>query len=162
MCSKNYLPLSDEISKAFKIISTRRDGPLTLDAPRSIIRKWKKINDFTDCLATLSYPSLPNYFLTHKQFKHAINGLQRPASGIVIALSSLETLFMANYASFFPLSSLLSRFLQLSSSVHFPPTPCHPHLREFIFTSFFKIRIHHQCKLLTQSVKDNKHIFYCC
>ena len=100
MCSKNYLPLSDEISKAFKIISTR-DEPLTLDAPLSrpakstnvtnlwkanagrvdqtlqtcilsyvggsIIREWQKINDCTDCLATLSNPPLPNYFLTRQK-----------------------------------------------------------------------------------------------
>jgi hypothetical protein len=98
-----------------------------------------------------------NAFILRKQYQYITHGLQKPSSLLVNALLTIEIIFLKQYLAFFSQACILKRFLSASRSVYFPAPPCHPHLREYFFTSFFKLRIHHQCKLLTLSVRDNKH-----
>jgi hypothetical protein len=123
----------------------------------SIVRRWSKKWPCEVCLSLISNPSVTNPFFKHKQYAHTIHGLQRPSCAVTNSLSILENVFITHYDAFFSLPFVLKRFLQASKSVHFPQSPCHPNLRDFFFTAFFKLRIHHQCKLLTLAVKDNKH-----
>jgi hypothetical protein len=123
----------------------------------SIIRKWRRKNQCVDCLAIVSNSMVTNAFFKHKEYKFKTHGLQRPSNVLVNAMSTMETIFLNQYLSFFSQTSILKRFMHASRSVYFPAPPCHPHLREFFFVSFFKIRIFHQCKLLTLSVRDNKY-----
>lgn len=48
-------------------------------------------------------------------------------------------------------------YLQSSESVSFPDMACHPEVRTYFFKSYFRLRIHHQCRLLSQAVWSNKH-----
>jgi hypothetical protein len=123
----------------------------------AIIRRWKKSHVCLQCQTLLCNPAATNQFLIHKQFEHTLVGLQYPSELVVTTLTHLETLFMGNYSTFFSRPSVLSQFLDASVSIAFPQTTCHPQLRHFIFNSYFFIRIRHQCKLLTLSVKDNKY-----
>ncbi len=122
-----------------------------------ILNKWRKKHNCGTCAAFLSNSSSPNTFITHKQYKDAIVGLQRPSDMVTSTLMTLECVFMANYASFFCLPSVIHCFMSAATSVSFPHVPCHPEIRDFIFKTFFTLRTHHQCKLLTQSVRQNKH-----
>jgi hypothetical protein len=122
-----------------------------------LIRKWKKKHDCKDCYDSLTVDSPNNIFFAYKQFADASAGLQRPSSLLVKALCTLEDIFMANYSDLFPLPFLLKRLLQISFSVPFAVNSCHPELRDFLFRHFLFLRIHHQCKLLTQAVKNDRH-----
>jgi hypothetical protein len=122
----------------------------------SIVRKWRKKCSCEICLSFISNATATNLFIKHKQYTHTIHGLERPSSAVTNSLSILETVFMTHYDDYFCLPFVLKRFLEASKTVYFPEPPCHPNLRAFFFSSFFTLRIHHQCKLLTLAVKDNK------
>jgi hypothetical protein len=123
----------------------------------AIVRRWKGKNVCQQCQSMLCAPAPHNIFLKHKQFEYCRIGLQHPSEIVVTALSQLETIFMANYATFFHRPSVVSHFLHASSSIAFPQAGCHHQLRLFVFRSYFLLRIRHQCKLLTLSVRENKH-----
>jgi hypothetical protein len=108
-------------------------------------------------MCILCNASAANVFIDHKQYKDAVVGLQRPSEIVTSTLVTLEHIFMSNYSAFFMLPGVLNNFLNVAMSVSFPHMPCHPDVRAFFFKTFFKLRIHHQCKLLTLAVKDNKH-----
>jgi hypothetical protein len=123
----------------------------------AIVRRWKRKNICQQCQLLLCSPGLTSQFLKYKQFQHCRIGLQHPSELVVNALTQLETIFMANYTTFFNHPSVVSIFLNVSSFIAFPQPACHPQLRQFLFHSYFIIRIRHQCKLFTLSVRDNKH-----
>jgi hypothetical protein len=124
----------------------------------SIIQQCRRKLRCDNCVAALAEKRLNNIFLKYKKYTHCKEngGLLQPIPVILTALVRLENIFISNYSTFFREKCVLSQFMNVAASVSFLSTPCHPNLKNFVFKRFFIIRIHHQCKLLTRAIRDNK------
>jgi hypothetical protein len=120
----------------------------------SILRQWKKSVGCEKCVTALMETTIHNVFLKNKQFGHCKpgQGLIQPTPLLLNTLCTLENIFISYYSAYFCKHRVLLHLMNSCLSVSFITPLCHSNLREFIFKKFI-IRIHHQCKLMTRTVK---------
>jgi hypothetical protein len=120
-----------------------------------LTRRWQLMNNCEQCDPLLQSNTVSCSHLEHKDFRP--NALVRPSEGVVQALKQLEDLFVASSDDILHLRGIVSELMSRARHVAFPFTePCHPNMREFFFRNFFVIRVYHNCKLYTRTLKNHK------
>lgn len=123
-----------------------------------ILRQWNRKIGCSICLLKLKQDNQHrnlNVFIKNKNYKNSPKGLQTISPGVLTSLITLETIFMDCINECLPRPNVLVTYLQLTTSVAFPLSTCHPEVRDFFFKTFFQIRIRHQCRLITRRLKQN-------
>lgn len=94
--------------------------------------KWLAKVRCDDCAEIVQGDTESNFFLDCKDFRP--NALTRPRKEIVDALLSAEKVFVAGGASLLRTPGVVRALLQRTQGMRFPESPCHPELRDFLFT----------------------------
>lgn len=124
-----------------------------------ILRQWNKKIKCSVCRSILrnnnNESKNVNVFLKHKNYKNAFRGLQTISNEVLACLTTLEAIFMDYQRDYLRKSRILSKYLFLTTFVAFPQCTCHPQVKEFFFRSFFRLRLQHQCRLMTRRMRQN-------
>jgi hypothetical protein len=93
-------------------------------------------------------------FLNLKDFTP--NALRRPNKDLVATLLKAEDIFLAAGPSLPRTDNILLLLMNRSSHLAMPTCHLHPSMCHFFLKKYFLIRVHHSCKLLTYSLKDDQ------
>lgn len=115
--------------------------------------KYNKQAKCKECETVLLSNAVSCSFIEHKDF--TAGALTRPNEDVVNALRKAEDFVVSGGNCLLRSGRIVKNLLNRTQALTFPETPCHPTLRDFFLRNFFKLRIHHGCKLLTAKLKSH-------
>lgn len=104
-----------------------------------------------DCEKVLASNPVSCSFLTHKDY--VSGALKRPNRLVLDALTKAEERVVKGGIDLLKSTKIIQCLLQRSETFNFPKTDCNHPLKEFFLKHFFRLRIHHACKLLNAKLK---------
>jgi hypothetical protein len=116
--------------------------------------KWLDYSECTSCNDIMYANMSESTFLNLKDFTP--NALRRPNKDLVATLLKAEDIFLAAGPSLLRTDNILLLLMNRSSHLAMPTCHLHPSMCQFFLKKYFLIRVHHSCKLLTYSLKDDQ------
>jgi hypothetical protein len=116
--------------------------------------KWLDHSECTSCNDIMYANMSESTFLNLKDFTP--NALRRPNKDLVATLLKAEDIFLAAGPSLPRTDNILLLLMNRSSHLAMPACHLHPSMCHFFLKKYFLIRVHHSCKLLTYSLKDDQ------
>ena len=94
-------------------------------------------------------------FMRRKTFDFAVRGLLTPSGKLLDAVHTWESAFLGHFERLLSGASILRKLQDLVPEMPFLPE-CHAAaVREFLTRTFFRMRIHHACRLRTRQLRDS-------